>query len=66
MSREGVEHLSDALQEKIDYFRKEYTLTYAEVLGVLAIIQTIMCQEAIEEGDNPESSTDDDEEESRP
>jgi len=52
MSQEGVEHLCGALDDKINYFRQEYDLTYAEVIGVLEIIKAILLQEAIEEEDS--------------
>lgn len=55
MSKQGVEHLTDALQEKIDYFRREYDLTYAETIGVLAILQMSLFAETVEEDDTEET-----------
>lgn len=45
MSKEGVEALGDYIEAKIDYFRKEYDMTYAEVVGVLECIKHAILNE---------------------
>jgi hypothetical protein len=42
---ENTEHFIEAVQERIDYFRKEYHLTYAEAIGALEIIKMSLYEE---------------------
>jgi len=49
MSKEAINRLSDALVAKIDYFRKEYNLTYGEVIGILECIKLSMWNETNED-----------------
>lgn len=49
MSKEGVEALSEYIDAKIDYFRKEYEMTYAEVIGVLECTKFNLLNEDEEE-----------------
>lgn len=47
----NIEHFVEAIQERIDYFRKEYQLTYAETIGALEMIKLGLWDEAKEEMD---------------
>lgn len=49
----GTDRLREEFEEKIDYFRKEYEISYAEVIGVLRIVARGIEDEmvAIEKGD---------------
>jgi len=38
MSAEGQQRLADGLEKALDYYAREYDLTYAEILGVLRLI----------------------------
>ena len=38
MDTDPITILQNAINEKLDYFRMEYNLSYAEVIGVLQII----------------------------
>ena len=38
--------LGEALHKAIDYFRQEYNVTYAQVIGVLAMVQSDIQREA--------------------
>lgn len=37
---QSVNHLSEEITKVVDYFRLEYELSYAEIIGTLAIIQS--------------------------
>ena len=50
----GVEYLEEALGEAIDYCRKEFSLNYAEVIGVLQIVSHTMFLEAIDDEEDEE------------
>jgi len=39
-SMQSVNHLSEEITKVVDYFRLEYELSYAEIIGTLAIIQS--------------------------
>lgn len=49
MSKEGTDALSEAIEDKIDYFRKEFEMTYGEVVGVLEFIKFNMLQESCQD-----------------
>ena len=42
---QNIDQFHDAIMEKIDYFRKEYSMTYAEVIGTLFIIALELFEE---------------------
>jgi len=46
----SVDHFVAVMTQKIDYFRREYHLTYAEAVGALELIKGEMVLECIEEG----------------
>lgn len=46
----SVEHFIETITDKIDYFRKEYKLTYSELVGALELIKGEIILECIEEG----------------
>jgi len=46
---ESTARLIDALQLKIDYFRREYDLTYGEVIGALECLKLNLWDEVCEE-----------------
>lgn len=52
MSQNGVTRLSEALNDTIDYYKQEYDLNYAEVIGVLMLIVGDYQHEALEESDD--------------
>ena len=39
MSKEAIDRLTEDITDRIDYYRQEYDLTYAETIGILAMIQ---------------------------
>ncbi len=49
MSKESIEALSEYIEAKIDYMRKEFDMTYGEVVGVLEFTKHKMLVEAFEE-----------------
>ena len=42
---EAATKLCEALHEKLDYFRMEYDMSYAEVLGTLRILEEDLLME---------------------
>lgn len=38
MSRQGIEHFVDEVNRVVDYFRKEYQMKLAEVVGALMLV----------------------------
>lgn len=54
MSKNGIEYLGDEIDRIVDYARKEYDLTYAEIVGVLSMKGWLMMQEADERRDEVE------------
>jgi len=48
MTRRATVHLDEVLTRDLDYFRQEYSLTYSELLGVLAIITARVAKEAMD------------------
>lgn len=51
MGSEAQDQLLDRFHEVIDYFRREYEITYVEVLGVLAVMRREVEDELMEESD---------------
>ena len=49
MSKEAITRLTEDIDNRIDYYRQEYELSYAEVIGVLTILQLVLYDEAKEE-----------------
>lgn len=49
MSKKGIEALSESIEDRIDYFRKEFDMTYGEVVGVLEFIKFSMLRESFED-----------------
>lgn len=47
-SHEGSNRLIEAFHQKIDYFRKEYDISYAELIGVLRIVSREVEDELLE------------------
>ena len=43
----SVNHLQEELTRIIDYFRLEYDLNYAEIIGTLAILQAELSDELL-------------------
>lgn len=41
--------LAEAITEQIDYFRKEFRISYAEAIGVLAMLQHELTAEALDQ-----------------
>jgi len=54
VSKRGTEHLETEINILIDRFRKEYEMTYAEVVGTLLIVANSLCTET-QENNEPES-----------
>jgi len=48
----AVEHLTIELTKTINYFRLEYNLSYAEIVGTLEILKSELSLEAIESGED--------------
>lgn len=57
MSHETQSRFADAIERQIDYFRKEFELTYFEAMGVL----TFMAHKLSDEVFYPENDEDEDE-----
>jgi len=51
MSEKYSTRLYETIMKTLDYFRKEYNLTYAEVIGVIEIIKHTVILETYEEDD---------------
>lgn len=49
---ESIVRFVEDINNKINYYRKEYLLTYAEVIGVLEIIQMSLYEEAKEDDES--------------
>lgn len=49
MSRRAVTDFCERVEKVIDYFRKEYKMTYAEIIGCLDILKATMTLEVIAE-----------------
>lgn len=47
-----IDALTNDLKSRIDYWRKEAELTYAEVIGVLEILKIDIYTEAVEQADD--------------
>jgi len=45
MSKDSTEKFFQKVQEDIEYFRKEFDLTYAELLGALELIKADIIKE---------------------
>ena len=45
MSKRGTEHFAKEIDLLIDRYRKEYEMTYAEVVGALTIAAIRLCGE---------------------
>jgi len=54
MNQGGVDRLKEDIDSRIEYFRQEYDLNYAEVIGVLEMAKLDMFMECLEDGDNDE------------
>ena len=60
MSKRGTEHLESELTKMVDRFRREYEMTYAEVVGTLHVVAFALLSETIDdeqddhEPDNPD------------
>lgn len=46
-----VDQLIEDIQNRIDYWRKEASLTYAETIGAVEIIKSDLIKEMQEQGD---------------
>jgi len=51
MGAKAQDQLLDRFHHVLDYFRKEYDITYVEVLGVLAVLRREIEDELMEESD---------------
>ena len=51
MSTQAVDCLQERINKQIDYCRKEFDMTYAEVVGVLEIVKHDIWNETIEESE---------------
>ncbi len=58
-SREKESRLANELERVLEYFRKEYEMTYAEVAGVLGILKTDLELECIRVGEEASEEEDD-------
>ena len=47
MPRHASECFETELRQRIDYFRREYLLTYAECVGVLELLKNEVINEAL-------------------
>lgn len=51
MSREAASKLYNALSDNIDYFRQEFEINYAELIGVLEMLKLAIYAHEIEDID---------------
>lgn len=45
---QNIEAFTEAIDKKVDYFRKEYNMTLAESVGVLEVVTHALIQEEME------------------
>jgi len=48
MSQDAVNRLGEDIDDRIDYYRQEYEMTYAEIIGLLEMCKLDMYMEALE------------------
>ena len=55
MGRHGADAFEREIRNQVEYFRREFTLTYTEAVGVLELVKGDIIREALDlthDGDN--------------
>lgn len=59
MGAKAQDHLLERFHNVIDYFRKEYDITYIEVLGAIAVMRRGIEDEVMEQSEASEPEDED-------
>jgi len=52
--KDHIQEFQDEVYRKVDYFRYEFDVSYAEIIGVLEVIKTTLVNELLDGDDNEE------------
>ena len=52
--QDHIQEFQDEIYRKVDYFRYEFNVSYAEIIGVLEVIKTSLVNELLDEEDEDE------------